>query len=80
MNDTTDKFSLDYTNLNSSKEPYSFDGKADVGHYFLSPGYGNLATGVSICTIGPRMSLGVLSDMSSMTNPQDFCDIFARKN
>ena len=76
MTDSTNKFSLIYTNLNASKESYSFDGKRDVGNYFLVPGYGTICAGVSLCTIGQRMSLAVYCDQVSMKTPQDLCDIF----
>lgn len=39
-NDASNKFSLIYTNLNASTEQYCFDGKRDLIHYFLVPGYG----------------------------------------
>lgn len=78
--DLTNKFSIIYTNLNASTLPYSFDGKRDTTHYFLVPGYGRVSTGFSICTIGPRMSIGCFSDEVYMENPQEFCDIFAQKN
>ena len=80
MTDSTNKFSLIYTNLNASKESYSFDGKKDVGNYFLVPGYGTICSGVSLCTIGQRMSLAVYCDQVSMEKPQDLCNIFERKN
>ena len=62
LTDVTEKFSIIYTNLNASTQSYCFDGKKDLEHYFLVPGFGNVSTGFSICSIGPRMSIGCMSD------------------
>ena len=62
LQDLTKKFSVIYTNLNASTQCYHFDGKKDLEHYFLVPGYGRVSTGFAICTIGPRMSLAAFSD------------------
>lgn len=78
--DLTNKFSIIYTNLNSTTQPLCFDGKYDIEHYFLVPGYGNVSTGFSICTMGQRMSIGCFSDEVYMKNPQEFCDIFKKNN
>ena len=80
MSDLTDKFSIVYSNLNASKSPYFFNEKQCIGHYFAAPGNGKLSTGVSLCTIANRMSLGVFSDKVHMADPQAFANIFARKN
>jgi len=62
LDDLTDKYSIVYSNLNASKTEYFFDGKRNLGHYFVAPGCGKLSTGISLCTVGPRMSLGIFSD------------------
>lgn len=69
LEDLTDKYSLVYSNLNASKSDYFFDEKKLIGNYFVAPGVGKLSTGVSICTIGTRMSLGIFSDEVQMKNP-----------
>ena len=69
LEDLTDKFSIVFTNLNASRKIYYFNGKKNLAHYFVAPGVGKLSTGVSICTVGDNMSIGVFSDAVHMTNP-----------
>jgi len=80
LDDLTDKYSIVYSNLNASKKDYYFDGKKNIGHYFVAPGVGKLSTGVSLCTIGSKMSLGIFSDAVQMKNPQELCDIYSELN
>ena len=80
VDDVSSKVCLVLSNLNASRKSFTFDDKQLIGHYFVAPGVGKLATGVSFCTIGERMSFAVFSDSAYMKNPQEFCDIFQRKN
>ena len=78
--DSTDKLTTTFSNLNISTKSISFDGKRDLEHFLLINGYGNLGTGLVVGTIGTRMNVNCFSDEVNMENPQELCDIFARKN
>jgi hypothetical protein len=67
--DITKKFSVIYSNVNASTKDYEFDGKKNLSHYFLIPGYGSTAVGFAICTVGNRLSIGMYADQSCMANP-----------
>lgn len=74
--DLSYKFTLVYSNLNASRTEYNFDGKNCIGHYMFAPGVGSIATTISFCSVGNRMSIGVFSDRAYMKDPQVLCDIF----
>lgn len=74
--DLSSKITAIYTNVVASTQPYCFDGKRDLMHYFLLNGFVDVSTGISLCTIGNRMSLGLNTDLNSIANPQEFCNLF----
>ena len=77
LDDLTGKYSIVYSNLNASRKGYEFNGKKMIGHYFLTPGFGQLHNGISILTIGDRMSLGIYTDEALMQDPQELVDIIS---
>lgn len=75
-----DKYTCVYSNLNLSKIPYTIDGRKQLGQFYWPPAVAKFCSGISLCTTGPFMSMGVFFDENAIMNPQELIDIFVRKN
>ena len=60
--DLTRKFTLIFTNVLASKQPYTFDNKKMISISVLAPGNGKIGTCFSIISCGTVMSCGIFSD------------------
>lgn len=75
----SDKYTLVFSNLNSSKIRYNFNGKKQVGAYYFVPTIGRISFGVSIVTCENICSMAVYGDKVAIDDPQEFVEMFKHR-
>jgi len=69
MDFISDKYTIIYSNLNASKVPYVFDGRRMFDQFYFVPACAKICCGISVCTVGPHMSMACFADENSIRNP-----------